>query len=365
MGKIYLITGNDEYAIKNKARTLITSLCGNDPESNPCLEIVHGDNPEFKPVQLLKQIIQSAATPAFMGSAKTIWFKNFDFEKFKAIKDDIDIEEQEKFHDLLKAGMHDDTTLVMSIFSVDKRSAFFKACQKTAEISSLDKVDIMSKDWNEKLRSVIYDSCRKNGVRMSEDAVDFVSETAGVDVGRVQSEIDKLVAYVSPEKNISLADCRKVCSRTPETAGWSFSNALSDRNLAEAIDTLNVISNMDSKNPEIKIIYTVMNHFQDLIKMKAVSRKLGLRDSSGQGEFTSKFENVPPNVKLEMKADSVFKMHPFRAWKVFSAGARFTDQELATVLSEILRVNKSLVSGSLSPRMELEALAVKICAKRR
>ncbi len=374
MGKIYLITGSDEYAIKGKSREIITSLCGKDAESNPCLEIIHGDSPDLDLPRDIGLLIESVATPAFLGSAKTIWLKNLDFEKLEIFSDDDNkkskgaktLEEVfENFLDLLKSGIPDETTLVMSVFAVDKRSAFFKACQKTAEISLFEKVDLKSKDWNDKLRTVIHDSCRQNNVRISEDAVAFVSETAGVDVGRVKSELEKLFAYVYPGKAISLADCKNICSRTPETAGWTFSNALAERNLKEAIDILNVFVNMDSKSPEMKIIYAVMGQFQDLIKIKAVCRKLGLKDTAGQSEFESKLNNVPPSVKLEIKDESIFKMHPYRAWKVFSSATRFSDNELASILSEILKANKALVSGAVSPRMELEALAIRICRKNR
>ncbi|MCX6985661.1 MAG: hypothetical protein NT118_13070 [Lentisphaerae bacterium] len=233
MGKIHLITGGDEYAVKNKTRDIITSLCGKDFEGNPCLEIIHGDGDDIKPFQAFGLIMESAATPAFLGSAKTIWLKNLDFEKISKAKDADDPkkkkeleEKMESFLAFLKAGLADDTALVMSVFSVDRRSSFFKTCQKAGEIHFFEKVDVMSKDWNDKLRSVIHDACRKNGMRISEDAVAFVSETAGVDVGRVQSEMDKLFAYVYPNTSISLDDCKKICRRTPEIYGLSFSNEI-------------------------------------------------------------------------------------------------------------------------------------------
>ncbi len=371
MGKIYLITGGDEYAVKNKTREIITSQCGKDPEGNPCLEIIHGDSPDLDLSRDIGQMLESLATPAFLGSAKTIWLKNLDFEKFEIFDDEKKSKSAktlqelfEKFLDMLKNGIPDETTLVMSIFSMDRRSTIFKACQKTAEISFFEKVDIRSKDWNDKLRTVIYDSCRKNNVKISEDAVAFVSETAGIDFGRVKSELDKLIAYVYPKNTISLADCKNVCSRTPETAGWSFSNALGERDLREAIDILNVFVNMDSKNPEMKIIYAVMGHFQDLIKIKSAAQRLSVRPRAQYNEFSSKLENASPEAKMSIDA-SIFKMNPYRAWKVFESSERFSDKELSFILSEILDVNKALVSGATSPRMELEALAIKICSKRK
>ena len=366
MGKLYLITGSDEYASKSKAREIIISLCGKDYESDPCLEIIHGDNDGIKPVQAISMIVESLSTPAFLGAKKTVWLKNLDFEKISKLKDSEEFEEiMESFTDALKKELPGDTDLILSILSVDRRSALFKACQKSGEVHFFEKVDIMSKDWNEKLRSVIYESCRDNKVRISEDAVAFVSETASVDAGRVKSELQKLFAYITPRNEISLADCKDICSRTPETAGWSFSNALGERNLKEAIGILNVFVNMDSKNPEMKVIYAVMNHFQDLIKIKAAAQKLSIRPRSQYNDFSSKVQSASPEVKNSMNDNTIFKLNPYRAWKIFESSERFTDKELASIISEVLEVNKALVSGATVPRMELEALAIKICRKNR
>jgi hypothetical protein len=118
------------------------------------------------------------------------------------------------------------------------------------------------------------------------------------------------------------------------------------------------------KNPEIKIIYNVIGNFQDLVKIKSVCRKLGIRSGARQSEFEDKLQNVSPALRLEIKDESIFKLHPFRAWKVFSASEKFSEGELSRILTEILRTNKALVSGAFSPRMELEALAIKICRKK-
>jgi hypothetical protein len=54
-------------------------------------------------------------------------------------------------------------------------------------------------------------------------------------------------------------------------------------------------------------------------------------------------------------------IHPFRAWQLFLQASAFTDKELSSALTEILKVNKALVSGGAEPRIALELLAAEIC----
>ena len=62
MGKLYLISGNDEFVIKAKTLEIIHSLCGEDYESNPSLEIIRGDSEELKAKAILIELFNSVNT---------------------------------------------------------------------------------------------------------------------------------------------------------------------------------------------------------------------------------------------------------------------------------------------------------------
>ena len=59
----------------------------------------------------------------------------------------------------------------------------------------------------------------------------------------------------------------------------------------------------------------------------------------------------------------ILKMHPYRAWMLFSQAVKFKDAKLAEILTELLKVNRQLVSGGCDERIALELLAMKICSE--
>ena len=44
MGAFYLISGNEDYAVKERANEMMRALCGDPPDDNPSLEIIRGDS---------------------------------------------------------------------------------------------------------------------------------------------------------------------------------------------------------------------------------------------------------------------------------------------------------------------------------
>ena len=367
MGKITLITGSDEYAVKNKTREIIVSICGENPEINTALETIIPDPEGRKQSLALAEARNTIQTPPFLSPDKIVWLKHFDYEKFKKAEGSNETAGEifESFQDILKEGMPEETTLVMSIISLDKRSSFYNLCKKICgkEIYVYDKSSQNSRDSGANVQELIYDLCERRKIRISEDAKNFVVAACGGDSGRVVNEIEKLAAFVYPETNVGIQDCRAICSRTPEAAAWAFSTAVCEKNLPEALDSLKIM--LDLKNKEISILYSLIRDFQLIGSVKAAAGRLGIPQGAPYPSFKARIEKAPEDIRDEFKDNPVFTSNPYRAWKLFESGAAFSDSELACALSDILKTNKSLVSGAVSPSLELELLAVKLCSTRR
>lgn len=361
MGKLILLTG-DEFTVKNKARELIVSLCGEDIEGNSCLEIIHGDSDEKKIPELISDLELSLLTPPFLSGQKIIWLKNLDFEMLTKSKGGEAIQEAAaKLNEIVKAPLHDDTSLIISGFSLDGRSSLYKAFQKNAEVHSFAKMDASDRKWGDAACRIIYDICLEKGLKISADASAFIAEISGPDTGRLQSEIDKVSAYIFPEKSITLSACKAICSRTPEAAGWAFSGALLKKNLDEALSALDTLIN--TQNAEIGILYQAIKEFQDMIKVKAAAVVLGIKHGCSYGVFQSKMDNPPPEIKQRLESSGVLSLHPYRAFMFFSQSENFPDSRISQIITELLKTNRALVSGAMFPKMELENLAIKICAE--
>ena len=358
MSNLYLISGTDQFIIRKKASEMLEALCGHPPEENPNLEIVHGDSSDRKPYEMIKEIIGSINTPAFFGDKKIIWLKRFDFtqvSKSKPLKDSID-----NLVKLLKKGVPDDIILVIDGIGVDRRSALFKVCQKSGEIFHFEKVDsAKDRNWEKSMYAKVMQTCQDLEISIAPDAARFLAETAGTDTGRVVSEIQKVSAFAYPRTNVTIDDCRAICSVTPEAAGWAFANALGDKNLTRALDSLNTLFN--NKSFGIAVLYSVISLFKDLISIKTAAEKLSIPPNINSNGFQSKLASIHPQLKESLNGHMILKSHPYRAWMLFMQSAKFADAKLAKILTELLKVNRQLVSGGCDQRIALELLALKIC----
>ena len=358
MGQLYLISGDDEFNIRETSNALLRNLCGYPPEDNPNLEIFHGDAGDSQLAEVIQSLMISLNTPAFLAESKILWLKRFPFNttnaKGKAALKDL--------ADLLKEGIADDTTLVLDGIGISKSSKLYKISTTTGKTKIFEKVTPGKREWEELIRSKIRSNAQKSNLGIEPDAVLFLAASLGTESGRITSEINKLEAYIYPQKIITIDACRAVCSMTPETAGWDLANALGAKNLRNALKVLNTLFEENDKG--LGILYKVIGHFQDIVKIKHAAAKLGI-PRNDRHTFFSKVGNIHPAMKEELKNHIIIKYSSYRAWKIFETGNRFSDNHLSEILTNLIKVNRQLVSGGCAPRIALEALAVKICEKNR
>ncbi|MCK5844341.1 MAG: hypothetical protein KAG97_06510 [Victivallales bacterium] len=370
MAGFTLICGSDEFALRTKATKVMVALCGTPPEENPNLELIHGD-PESqayrrdpssfgskpKPFEILNKVIEALDTPSFFGDDKVVWLKRFDFSlssKSKAGKTALD-----NLVDMLKGDFPGDVTLVMDGSGVDRRSALFKTVQKSGDCFYFEKADVSKRDWEKSVRTHVLEFCRDHRLSISPDAAAFLAETCGTDSGRVVGELQKIMAYIHPNNNITLNDCRAICSITPEAAAWAFADELAKRDLNGALRVLSTM--LGNQTKPTSLIGMVVNRFQEMVKIRFAARRLSIPDRASQRQFMSRIENVPPQLKEEFAGHMIVKAHPYKVWMVFSQSVKFSDAKLAEILTSVMKVNRQLVSSRVVPRIAFELLAMEIC----
>lgn len=363
MGKLYLISGNDEFAIKAKAREVICEICGEEPENNPDLEIIQGDSDELKPEDILTALLGALNTPSFLSAEKIIWLKHFQhfpkvLDNSKQAKGKVDLIGQ--ITDFIKDGMPEDITLVVDGPEIDQRKAFFKACKAVGEIFFFRKADITSKDFAQSQYDRISDICDKARKKIDQRAIQYLVETVGSDSGRLQMELDKLVCFVGDNPQIGLADCKAIASRTPEALSWDFANALVERKVSAALETISTLMEQmraegGSGNLELAILRHAVRTFQEMVQVKNGMKLLNMKRPG-----KSFFYSLPPELKEQQPDNILLKLHPFRAYKLCESAMGFTDRELALALDALIDANRSLVSGGGDSRITLEQLVLKI-----
>ena len=205
MGAFYLISGNEDFSIKERANDLIRELCGDAQEDNPGLEIIRGDTENEKFSAVFARLMDSLETPSFLSAEKVVWLKHFNrFDEAlaeastKKKKSRIDL-----LSDFLKDGLPQDVTLVIDGPGLDRRKAFYKLCEKVCassggELFWFEKSDPKSKGYEAQLLRRIKEQALNAGLRMDDSAVGYMAETIGGDAARLKNEMDKLICYVGP-----------------------------------------------------------------------------------------------------------------------------------------------------------------------
>ncbi|MCF6176429.1 MAG: DNA polymerase III subunit delta [Victivallaceae bacterium] len=360
--RLFLISGDDEFAIKAKSRDLIRELCGNEPENNPDLEIIIGDSDELKPDEILVSLLSALTTPPFLSPQKFIWLKHF--THFKSIlggKARVAVTElMDKVTAFIKNGIPEDIVFIIDGPELDQRKAFSKACKKTGELFFFKKTDIADKEFTQNQFQRIDDICRKAGKQIDRRAMQFLVETVGGDSGRLQMELDKIICFVDDNQGITLDVCQKIASRTPEALSWEFANCLTERKLASAFEVIAILVEQmratgRNSGLELALLSQAVRVFQEMIQTKSAMVQLNISRPN-----KSYFYSIPDEIKQQYPDNTLLKLHPFRAFKMCENATQFTDRELGNALRVLIDTNRKLVSGGSEPRIALEQLVVAI-----
>ena len=370
MGAFYLISGNEDYAVKERANEMMRALCGDPPDDNPLLEIIRGDSDNEKAPQVLDKLLLSLDSPAFFSSEKIVWLKHF--LKFDEAFSEPTTKKKPSRIDRLAAFLQDgipsDITLVIDGPGLDRRKAFYKVAAAVCESSGgklewFEKADPKTKGFAKMLIRRIQSIVMDRGKRIEDAAASFLAETIGADEARLGTEIEKLLTYAGDKPVVTFADCREVCSRATETLAWEFSSALVERDSRKALGLIpSIMEHLEqdkgATRPEIVLIYSVMSEFRNLAAVKCEGVKLGIPEDANADYFyrmNERYKQSPQGVKSPL-----FSLHPYRAFNTWKNARRFTDRELVLAFRALVKANRAIVSSGGNARIELELLTIRI-----
>ncbi len=365
MGAFYLISGNEDFSIKERANEFIRSLCGEIPEENPALEIIRGDTDE-KAAVILDRVLSALETPSFLSPEKIVWLKHC--SKFDEAAAEPSTKKKpsrlDLLSDFLKGEIPADVTLIIDGV-MDRRKTFYKLCEKVCASSGgklewFEKADVKSKGYLPNLTRKIKEiALNSGGKRMNEDAAAYLAETIGGDMARLSSEVEKLIAYAGGNRVITLEDCFQICSRATETISWEFASALAERNAKKALELIpGILETMtqgsSSSSPEIALLGGVHGEFQRLLAIRCEGKKHNIPEHASPDYFS----NLISQGKGQ-ESGVLFTMHPYRAFKMWGNAVRFSDKDFVRAFQAILNASRGMVTGS-NPRLELENLVLAI-----
>ena len=306
---LYLLTGPEDYL---RARYLKALCDAAVPESDTMNRTVF----EGKDTRE-GEIIDLAETMPFFADRRLIVVRDSGFFKSGA----------ETLCDYLQE-LPDHLVLVFSEAEVDKRGRLYKTVKKVGRVTEFPIQDA------EHLRHWLAGVIGKAGKKMTRRSADIFLDAVGTDMGRLDKEIDKLIAYVGEREEITEQDIAAVTSPGIENRIFDMISAVTagekERALALYSDLLAL------KEPPMRILVLIERQYRQMLLVKEM--KL---DGSSETE-TAEALKLPPFV--------VRKMLGF---------VRHTDTaELRDKAGLCIEMEEDVKNGRISDRLSVDLLLI-------
>lgn len=176
------------------------------------------------------------------------------------------------------------------------------------------------------------------GKEISSEAVEYLQEVIGRDLQGLYNELFKVSLYVGDKKRIEVKDVEGVVSELKVTTIFELTKAVGERDLKRALRSLGKI--WESGEHYLKILALIARQFRHLLMAKEVLEKGG-----GKEDIKKKLGISNPYFLRELSAQA----------------KKFPHKALQDALVSLWETDMVLKRSSLSRRLLLEGLVIRLC----
>jgi DNA polymerase III subunit delta len=360
-----LICGDDEFAVKKRAKEIYQNWCdelgGMDHEIIDASVSNSGD--ALTAISKLREALQ---TLPFFGSGKVVWLRDCNFfgdertASAQAVTETLN-----ELADELKKFKWQNVRLLISAGKVDKRKTFFKTMDKTGTVENFDALSADDKDWAERAEMAARAAIRERKKEISEEALAELVSRVGPNARQLENEIEKLSIFSGDRKKIEFADVAAICSKNKTARAFALGDALGDRDLPRLLKRLDEElweTKFDSQKSEIGLLYGLLSKIRAMLLLKEMLREGWLKPTNDYNNFKSQLERAP---KDKLPADKKFNplaLNPYVLYKALPQAKKYSQNELVRAMDLLLRCNQRLVSSGLDGALVLQQALTQIVA---
>jgi DNA polymerase-3 subunit delta len=361
---VALVCGDDEYAVKQRARHLYQQWCeelgGMDHE---IVDAAAGNSGEA--LKALAKLREALQTLPFFGSGKVVWFQNCNFlgedrtANAQAVTESVGSLAQE-----LKEFRWDNVRLLISAGKVDKRKVLYKALEKLGSVEAFVALSVDSKDWAGQAEMAADKQLRALKKDISDEALARLVNHVGPNLRQLSNEVEKLASYVGARAEIEVADVDAIVTRNKQARAYALGDALGDRDLPRLLRTLDeelweVRLKVDKKS-EIGLLYGLISKVRTLIFLQEMIKAGWVKAEGDYNRFKTQLECVPADALPDDKRFSPLGMNPYVLYKALPQARRYTQAELVRAMELLLECNRRLVSSGLDEALVLQQTLTQI-----
>ncbi|MGA2281694.1 MAG: DNA polymerase III subunit delta [Verrucomicrobiota bacterium] len=361
---VALVCGDDEFAVKQRARQLYQQWCeelgGMDHE---IIEATGSNSGEA--LTALARLREALQTLPFFGSGKVIWLRDCNFlgdESRRVGTSDV----TEMLNDLaeeLKNFKWSGVRLLISAGKVDKRKTFFKTLDKIGTVETFSGCSVDDRDWVERAEIAARAAMRARQKEISEEALAELVNRVGPHPRQLDNEIEKLCLFAGERNKIEFADVAAICTRNKTARAFALGDALGDRDLPRLLRRLDEELwgvKTDSHKSEIGLLYGLISKVRAMLLLKEMLREGWIKPEMDYNRFKAQLERVPAD---KLPADRRFNplaLNPYVLYKALPQANKYTQGELVHAMDLLLRCNQRLVSSGLDEALVLQEALVQI-----
>ena len=360
-----LICGEDEFAVKQRARQLYRHWCdelgGMDHESIEAS--VSNSGEALAVVARLREALQ---TLPFFGSGKVIWLRDCNFlGDERAASAQAVTETLAELAEELKRFSWQGVRLLISAGKVDKRKTFFKTLDKIGLVETLSGWSVDDKDWANRAEIEARSAIRARQKEITEEALAELVNRIGPNPRLLDSEIEKLCLFVGNRKQIEAGDVAAICTRNKTARAFALGDALGDRDLPRLLRRLDEELwelKFNSQKSEIGLLYGLISKVRAMLLLKEMLCEDWIKPEMDYNRFKAQLERVPAE---KLPADRRFNplaLNPYVLYKALPHAKKYTRNELVRAMDLLLRCNQRLVSSGLDEALVLQQALVQIVA---
>jgi DNA polymerase-3 subunit delta len=363
---IVLVCGEDEFAVKQRARQLFQQWCGQtdslDHEIIDAAASHSGD--ALNAIAKLREALQ---TLPFFGAGKVIWFQNCSFlgDERAASTQAVTAALAELAQEL-KAFSWEKVQLLLSAGKVDRRKVFYKTLEKIGTVESFAGWSLDDRDWAAGAEQSVRRELKSLHKDISAEALAKLVVSVGPNSRQLHSETEKIATYVGGRDLVELRDVEAITTRNKQSRAFALADAVGDRNLPRALRTLDEElwdMKRDSQKSEIGLLYGIISKVRLMIFLKEMLRAGWIKAEAEFGRFKLQLERVPPESLPEDKRFNPLAMNPYMLFRALGHAKRYSLEELTEAMSLLLECNQRLVFSNLDEAAVLQQTLIKIIGR--
>ena len=358
-----LICGDDEFAVKQRAKELHRQWCdelgGMDHE---IIEATVSNSGEA--LTALGRLREGLQTLPFFGSGKVIWLRDCNFlGDERAASAQAVTETLNDLAEELKKFKWSGVRLLISGGKVDKRKTFFKTLDKIGTVETFSGWSVDDRDWAERAEIAARAAVRERQKEISEEALAELVNRVGPNPRQLDNEIEKLCLFAGERKKVEYADVAAICTRNKTARAFALGDALGDRDLPRLLRRLDEELwgvKVDSHKSEIGLLYGLISKVRAMLLLKEMLREGWIKPEMDYNRFKAQLERVPVD---KLPADRRFNplaLNPYVLYKALPQAKKYTQDELVRAMDLLLRCNQRLVSSGLDEALVMQETLVQI-----